>query len=160
MNITSETTPFITTAVQGTTSAMLLFYYRQMLNDSIIWLIAAGILIIADLYFGIDAAIYNGEKVRVSRAVRRTLNKICEYFCWIMMSAVLSVCYHSDWIKLAILSVVIGNELQSCITNFFAARGVNISFNIFKMLAKVTNNNYLEDITITKKNKNEDEIKQ
>lgn len=160
MNITSDTTPFTTTAVQGTTSAMLLFYYRQVLNDSTIWLIAAGVLIIADLYLGIDAAIYNGEKIRVSRAIRRTMNKACEYFCWVMVSAVLSICYHSELIKLAILSIIIGNELQSCITNFFAARGVNISFNIFKMLAKITNNNYLEDITITKKNKNEDEIKQ
>ncbi len=157
MNINSDTTSFVTTTVQGTTSALLLMYYRQMLSDSIIWLVAAGILIIADLYFGIEASLCNGEKVRVSRAVRRTLNKVCEYFCWVMMSAVLAVCYHSDWIKLAILSVVVGNELQSCITNFFAARGINISFNIFKILGKITNNKYIEDITITRK---EDENKQ
>lgn len=157
MNITSDTTSFVTTTVQGTTSAMLLFYYRQMLNDSIIWLIAAGVLIVVDLYFGIDAAIYNGEKVRISRAIRRTLNKACEYFCWVMMAVVLSVCYESSWIKIAILSIVIGNEIQSCITNFFAARGINITFNIFKLLGKVTNNNLLEDITITKK---QDENKQ
>lgn len=158
MNVTNDTSPVITTAVQGTTTAMLLFYYRQALNNSIIWLIAAAVIIIADLYFGIDAARYRGEKVRFSRAVRRTLNKVCEYLCWIMLAVVLSICYDSDYIKIIILSIVIGNELQSCVVNFFAARGVAIKFNIFEVLAGTTNMPILKKIKTTKKQSNDKKL--
>ena len=40
------------------------------------WLLLGMILVIADLRFGIMAAKKRGEKIRFSRAIRRTINKM------------------------------------------------------------------------------------
>ena len=41
----------------------------------------AAVVIVCDLFFGCEAARKRGERVRISRAVRRTVNKMCEYLC-------------------------------------------------------------------------------
>ena len=46
------------------------------------WFFLLGlILIFADLRFGVEAARIRKEKVRTSRAIRRTVNKIIDYLC-------------------------------------------------------------------------------
>ena len=52
------------------------------------WFAVLGlVLIVADLRFGIMAARHRGEKVRYSRAGRRTINKMVDYICWIFVAA-------------------------------------------------------------------------
>ena len=51
------------------------------------WFFLLGlILIVVDLRFGILAARARGESIRTSRAVRRTLNKVIDYLCWILVA--------------------------------------------------------------------------
>ena len=50
------------------------------------FLLAALALVLADLKFGIDAARYRGEVIRKSRAVRRSINKVIDYICWILVA--------------------------------------------------------------------------
>ncbi|MEG2366466.1 MAG: hypothetical protein RSB29_06950, partial [Alistipes sp.] len=49
-------------------------------------MLAAAILVLVDLRFGILAARQRGEKIRTSRAIRRTVNKVVDYICWILLS--------------------------------------------------------------------------
>ena len=51
------------------------------------WFIVAALcLIIADFKFGIEASKKRGETIRKSRAIRRTVNKMIDYICWILVA--------------------------------------------------------------------------
>ena len=51
------------------------------------WFLLLGfVLIMADLRFGLLAAKVRGEKIRTSRAIRRTANKMIDYLCWIFVA--------------------------------------------------------------------------
>lgn len=50
------------------------------------WLLLAALsLVVADLFFGAWCAIADGDKVRFSRALNRTLAKIVGYLCYILV---------------------------------------------------------------------------
>ena len=54
------------------------------------WMILlAFVLIIADFLFGISASKLQGIEIRKSRAGRRTLNKVIDYLCYILLGAVI-----------------------------------------------------------------------
>lgn len=46
------------------------------------------VLIVVDLIFGIENAKVHKEKIRRSRAIRRTVNKFIDYMCWILFAGV------------------------------------------------------------------------
>ena len=51
------------------------------------WFIVAALcLFIADFKFGIEASKKRGETIRKSRAIRRTVNKMIDYICWILVA--------------------------------------------------------------------------
>lgn len=139
------------TVVQNSTTAILTAIFYQALADSIIWLVVAAVAIICDLFFGCEAAKHRGERVRVSRAVRRTVNKMCEYLCWVMLGITISIGFAADWLKYAIFGIIYGNELSSCISNYFEAKGKKITFNIFAMLGRRLGITELEDCRIEDK---------
>ena len=57
------------------------------LLEPVKWFILAAVcLIVADLKFGIEAARKRGEKIRTSRATRRSVNKLVDYICWILVA--------------------------------------------------------------------------
>lgn len=57
---------------------------------SLRWMVVlAIILIITDLWFGISASKVKKIEIRKSRAGRRTMNKIIDYLCYIMLGAVI-----------------------------------------------------------------------
>lgn len=162
MNI-NDTATTQTVIVQGGTTTLLAAYFYQAIYVMIPYLIAAIIIIGVDLYFGILAARYHREQVRFSRAIRRTFNKVCEYFCWVMLSATLSISFNAVWLQYVILSVVMGNELTSVFSNYCEAHGKRIKgFNIFKIIGRKIDVD-LNDVTIEDiktqdngKNKNND----
>jgi hypothetical protein len=97
------------------------------------------VLIIADLRFGIEAARVRGEKIRFSRAGRRTVNKLVDYTCWIFLTAALSKAFVPFDIPLfpsLVLLVIYGFEINSCFTNYFEARGKKVKVDIFGLLKK------------------------
>ena len=61
----------------------------QILYDLRWMILLAIILILSDLWFGISASRVQGIAIRKSRAGRRTLNKLVDYICYILLGAVM-----------------------------------------------------------------------
>lgn len=105
-------------------------------------MLAAAILVLVDLRFGILAARQRGEKIRTSRAIRRTVNKVVDYICWILLSASIGQAFGEPFglplLPFLMLLVIFGCEINSCYSNYFEAHGKKISINIFKLFAKKT----------------------
>lgn len=141
------------TVVQTSTTAILTSIFYQALADSIIWLVIAAVAIVCDLFFGCEAAKRRGERVRFSRAVRRTGNKACEYLCWVMLSITFSIGFTADWLKYAIFAIIYGNELSSCLSNYFAAKGKRMSFNVFPLLGRRFGIDEIADVKIENVNR-------
>lgn len=118
--------------------------------ESIIaWLIVAAVLVFVDLRFGIRAAKRRGERVRVSRAARRTINKLVDYICWISVAWVLGGSFGKVFdiplLAAVIMLVVYAVEVSSIFDNFFEARGINKKFNALKFLSKIFRISTLEE---------------
>ena len=106
------------------------------------WFAVLGIILIfADLKFGISAAIRRGEKIRFSRAGRRTLNKMADYSCWLLLSAGINKAISAPFFDMPllpalILLVIYGFEINSCFSNYFESIGKKYSVDIFSFLRK------------------------
>ena len=84
----------------------------QGLLYSMRWMIAlAIILILTDLWFGVRASKYRGEKIRKSRAGRRTFNKTVDYLCYLFIGVTIGKAiaepYGVDPIVTAITAMVL-----------------------------------------------------
>ena len=107
------------------------------------WFLLLGlILIFADLRFGIAAAKKRGEKIRISRAGRSSINKIVDYLCWILVAGAMGkafgIPFNIPVLPAITLLVVCGLEINSVFMNYFEARGKKVKVNIFKYFAKKT----------------------
>lgn len=112
-------------------------------------------LIFTDLFFGIEASKARGEEIRLSRAIRRTITKICEYFCWIMVSISASVAFEQPMIYKAIFGLVYGTEGISCLKNWFASFGKTFTFDLKGFLTNKVNDGF-EYMDIKDNNDNND----
>lgn len=113
------------TIVQGGVSSILLMYVNEAIAFMIPFLILSLILILVDLIFGIEASKKRYEhshseidRVRPSRALRKTINKIFEYACWVILSASLSVSFKVEWLNIAVMAFIVANEMISVIDNY------------------------------------------
>ena len=109
--------------------------------EPIKWLVLCGvILVICDLRFGVMASKVRGEKIRKSRAVRRTINKLVDYTCWVLLAVGIEFAFgislHIPLIPVFIMLVIYGVELNSIFANYFEYRGVNMKVDIFKWFKK------------------------
>lgn len=106
------------------------------------FLLAALILIIADLRFGILAARKRGEKIRISKAGRRSFNKAMDYLCWISIADVLGVTFGHHFaipiLPAIVLLAVFAFEINSIFDNYFEYRGIKLKekFDISKWFKK------------------------
>ena len=104
------------------------------------FMLLAVILIIADLRFGIAAAKKRGEQIRFSRAGRRTINKIVDYLCWILLAGAMGKAFGLPFdipiLPAIVLLVIYGFEINSCYGNYFEAHGKKVKVNIFKYFSK------------------------
>ena len=119
------------------------------------WFFLLGlILIVVDLRFGILAARARGESIRTSRAVRRTLNKVIDYLCWILVAGAMGKAFGMPFdvpiLPAIVLLVIYGCEVNSCYGNYFAARGKRVKINILKFFAKKADIIEVDDETGTK----------
>lgn len=121
-------------------------YFLLGLKEFFIWakwfLLLALILSVADLRFGVMAAKHRGETIRKSRAVKRSINKICSYCLWILVSYSFGQAFGSpfgiDLLPLLMLLVIYGVELESIYSNYFESKGKRIKINILKFFGKKT----------------------
>lgn len=97
------------------------------------WLILlVVVLILADLRFGIKAAKVEGNKIRRSRAIRRTLNKFADYICWLILAGFLgqAIGVPMGVDRLVVATVVMllacGSEIDSIVQNYCEARGLPV----------------------------------
>ena len=105
------------------------------------WLAFCGIiLIIADLRFGVMASKKRGEVIRTSRAIRRSINKMIDYTCWVLLACALkhtfAVPFHIPLMPTIVMLVVYGVEINSIFANYFEYRGLNLKVDIFKWFKK------------------------
>ena len=104
------------------------------------FLILALVLIVADTRFGVEASIKRGETFRPSRMMRRAINKLVDYICWITLAGVVGNAFGSvlgiPVLSALILLVVYGIELTSCFNNYFEFKGINKKINIWKLFGK------------------------
>lgn len=127
MNIADSTGSVGSTIAEGSVSVLALAFLHDTLTLMTPFFIVAAFLIVADLYFGIAAAKKRGEKIRFSRALRRTVNKGVEYACWVILSASLAVAFDYKPLNWILLAVVIGNEMISITTNWLYVHGKKVS---------------------------------
>lgn len=134
------------------------------------WMIAlAIILIVTDLWFGISAAHYRGEKVRRSRAGRRTFNKVVDYLCYIFIGVTIGKAiaepYGVDPFVTAITAMVLcyGFEIDSIYGHILELHNIKIKYSIWKLLAFILTLRFkqfasaIEDISKQYENNNKKE---
>lgn len=106
------------------------------------FLILAGVIIIVDLRFGVKAAQARGEQIRFSRAGRRTINKMVDYLCWVMLAGSLGKAIGEPFglplLPALVLLIVFGFEINSCFNNYFESRGKKMKINIFEYFKRKT----------------------
>lgn len=116
------------------------------------WLLLGVVLVFVDLRFGVLAAKKRGERIRTSRAWRRTINKMVDYLCWVTLAEVCSrtfgVSLGAPVVSLAVLFIIYGLEISSCVNNYLEYKGTNKRFNLFKLIGK---EHLLEDPETEKK---------
>ncbi len=124
----------------GALMATLMSGFMDFIEPLRWFMLLALILIIADLRFGISAAKKRGEQIRFSRAGRRTINKIVDYLCWILLAGAIGKAFGIPFdlpiLPASVLLVIYGFEINSCYGNYFEAHGKKIKINIFKYFSK------------------------
>lgn len=128
-------------------------------ENLVIWLIVAFVLILADLKFGVQASIKRGEKVRGSRVVRRTVNKIVDYICWISIAWVLGNSFGKVFeiplLVAIIMLIVCSIEISSIFDNYFEYKGLHKHFNVWKFFSKIFKVSAIEESIEEKPKENE-----
>lgn len=132
------------------TMATFLSPFVEGWQSVIIWLIVAVVLVLGDLRFGIMAAKKRGEKVRGSRAARRTINKLVDYICWISIAWVLGGSFGCIFgvplLPAIVMLVVCAIEMSSIVNNYLEYKDINKRLNLFRALAKLFRRPEIEDI--------------
>ncbi len=115
----------------------------QILYDLRWMILLAIILILSDLWFGISASRVQGIAIRKSRAGRRTLNKLVDYICYILLGAVMGKAigepYGVDPIVVSITVMVICYcfEVDSIYGHICEIHGIKKRYSIWRILFKL-----------------------
>lgn len=127
--------------IAGATAAVispLVDFYAKLLP----FIMLAVVLIAIDSRFGISASRKRGETIRTSRAIRRAINKLVDYICWVTLAGMLGQTFgtvlHIPLLSVIVLCVVYSIELTSIFNNYFEYKGINKKFNALKFFSKLT----------------------
>lgn len=128
------------------------------------WMIAlCVVLIIVDLIFGIENANAHNEKIRRSRAVRRTVNKFIDYMCWLLFAGVFAKAFAGPMglsdttVEAGVMLIACLSEVDSIFQNYAEAHGREkfSILNFFMNFLKRKNNDVGKALEETLKNENE-----
>ena len=116
----------------------------QGLIHNMRWMITlALILILADLWFGVRASKARGEKVRKSKAGRRTFNKVVDYLCYLFIGVTIGKAiaepYGVDPIVTAITAMLLcyGFEIDSIYSHILELHGVKVKYSIWRLIGYI-----------------------
>lgn len=123
-----------TLMVQGSAASVLAPFVCDSISVAIPFFIVALLLITLDLWLGIGAAIVRQEQILFTVAVRKTLSKVCEYICWVMLSATISVAFECESIRYSIMGFVLILESASLLRNLKTVRRVHIKAPLLALL--------------------------
>ena len=133
--------------IAGSTAAVispLVDFYSKLLP----FLILAVVLIIIDSRFGIQASRKRDEAIRASRAVRRAINKLVDYICWVTLAGMIGqtfgTAFHIPLLSIIVLCIVYSVELTSIFNNYFFYKGIKKKFNGWKFFSKLIGNDAIE----------------
>ena len=125
----------MSTIVQGGAAATAVAFLHSALSNMIPYAIIAVPLVVLDLLWGIRAAKYRKERVTFSRAFRRTMSKVADYACWIIIAGSISLAFKTKWLEWAIIGAVVFNEITSIVGNYFETKGIQLSMvDLFRWL--------------------------
>lgn len=115
------------------------------------WLLLGAVLVLVDLRFGILAARTRGETIRSSRAVRRTVNKMMDYLCWVTVAELASrtfgVTIGVPVVSMGTLFVIYAIEFNSCMNNYFEYKGIKGKFDIWRLIRRRNVSEMIDDAT-------------
>ena len=134
----------------GGVTASVLSPFIEGWQQMLWFLILAIILILGDLRFGIAAAKKRGERIRPSRAVRRSINKLVDYICWLSIATVVGINFGTVFdvplLSVIIMAIVCLIELSSIIDNYLEYKGIKKKVNLIKLIAHIFRRPEIEDV--------------
>lgn len=108
------------------------------------------LLTFMDLRYGILAAKKRNEKIRKSRAVRRTLNKIVDFICYISLAwyfgHTFTEALNFPILPFLVLIVIYGIEFSSVIDNYLEYKGSHKRINVWKLFGKIFKKYDIDDV--------------
>lgn len=134
----------------GAFTASVLSPFIEGWTQMLWFLILAIILILGDLRFGIAAAKKRGERIRPSRAVRRSINKLVDYICWLSIATVVGINFGTVFelplLSVIIMAVVCIIEMSSIVDNYLEYKGIKKKVNLIKLIAHIFRRPEIEDV--------------
>lgn len=107
------------------------------------WMILlAFVLILSDLWFGISVSRMQGIEVRKSRAGRKTLNKVIDYLCYVLLGAVIGKAIGDPYglnpitVSITIMILCYCFEIDSIYNHICELHGVKKRYSIWAILWK------------------------
>lgn len=138
-NVTETTTQ----ALFKTSMIGLFGECTQILYDLRWMILLAIILILSDLWFGISASRVQGIAIRKSRAGRRTLNKLVDYICYILLGAVLGKAIGEPYgmnpiiVSITVMVICYCFEVDSIYGHICEIHGIKKRHSIWRILFKL-----------------------
>lgn len=122
-------------------------YVNDVAIQALYWFIPCIFVIVADLASGIRSARWRKENIRISGAIRRTVNKFICYFCWVVVCVGLNRNYNTElWSGFGV-GLVIVIEGLSFITNLLEPHGIKLSIKgVLKIIGGKINVDGLEGV--------------
>lgn len=136
----TETT---TQALFKTSMIGLLGECTRILYDLRWMILLAVILILSDLWFGISASRVQGIAIRKSRAGRRTLNKLVDYICYILLGAVMGKAIGEPYgvdpmvVSITVMILCYCFEIDSIYGHICEIHGIKKQYSIWKIIFKL-----------------------
>ena len=107
------------------------------------WMILlAFVLILSDFWFGISVSRMQGIEVRKSRAGRKTLNKVIDYLCYVLLGAVIGKAIGDPYglnpimVSITIMILCYCFEIDSIYNHICELHGVKKRYSIWTILWK------------------------
>jgi len=124
-------------AINGMAAATFIMI-EEMYKGLAPFILLGVVLIAVDCRFGIAAAKVRGEEIRLSRLIRRSINKLVDYICWVVLAGLFGLEFGTllgiPVLSALLLLIIYGIELTSVFDNYFKARDINKRVNIFKLI--------------------------